>query len=76
MPRYSITLKRQGMNGFLSSQRIGTDAFNALSSIPGLEDPEIVSESDEQVEITYSWVRDGNFDRIDEYLERYGLARV
>jgi hypothetical protein len=73
---HSITLKRDGINGFLSSQSIGTDATNALSSIPGVKNPEIVSESNDQVELTYSWVGDGKFWETNEHLAKFGFARV
>ena len=76
MSKHSITMKRDGMRGFLSSQRIGTDAINALLSIPGVENPEIVSESDGQVTLTYSWVGTGKFCETEEYLAKCGLARV
>ncbi len=76
MSKYSVTLKRDGIKGFLSSQRIGTDALNALLSIPGVEEPEIVNESNEQIELTYSWVGDGKFWETDEHLAKFGLARV
>ena len=76
MSRYSITLRRDGMRGFLSDQRIGTDAINALLSIPGVENPEIVSDSSEQVTLTYCWVGDGRFSEAEEYLAKFGLARV
>jgi hypothetical protein len=74
--KHSITLIRDGVKGFLSSQRIGTDALNALLSIPGVENPEIVSESDEQVELTYNWVGEGQFWETSEYLLKFGLSRA
>jgi hypothetical protein len=74
--KHSITLKRDGIKGFLSNQSIGTDALNALVSIPGVENPEIVSESNEQVELTYSWVGDGKFWETNEHLAKFGLARA
>ena len=76
MSKHSIILRREGIKGFLSSQRIGTDALNALLSIPGVENPEIISESDEQVELAYSWVGDGSFWETDEHLLEFGLARA
>lgn len=76
MSEHSITLKRKGVQGFLSTQRIGTDALNALLSIPGVENPEIVSESNEQVELTYSWVGDGKFWETENHLLEFGLARA
>ena len=36
----------------------------------------IVSESNEQIGLTYLWVGDGKFWRTDEHLEKFGLARV
>ena len=76
MSKHSITLKRDGTKGFLSPQSIGTDAFNALQSIPGVEEVEIMGESNEQVELTYSWGDDGKFWETDELLAKFGLARV
>ena len=76
MSKHLITLRRYGMKGFLSKQRIGTEALNALHAIPGVEEPEVVSESNEQVELTYSWVGDSKFLEINNHLERFGLVRV
>ena len=76
MSNNSITLKRDGIQGFMSDQSIGVNAINALSSIPGVKNPEIVSESNDQVELTYSWVGDGKFWETDEHLAKFGLARV
>jgi hypothetical protein len=47
LSEHSITLERKGVQGFMSTQSIGTDALNALLTIPGVEDPEIISESDD-----------------------------
>jgi hypothetical protein len=74
--KHSIALKRDGITGFLSSQSIGTDALNALLSIPGVEDAEVVSELNEQVELTYSWGGDGKFWDANEHLAKFGLARL
>lgn len=76
MQRYSITLKRYGMRGFLSRHSIGTDAINALRSIPGVDEVEIACESAEQVELIYSWVGKNKFWETDERLEKFGLARI
>ncbi|MBU2750942.1 hypothetical protein HER14_08340, partial [Acidithiobacillus thiooxidans] len=73
MYKHTMTLKRDGMKGFLSRQRIGTDVINALNAISGVKEPEIVSESNEQVKLTYSWVDDGNFMKIDDQLAGFGL---
>ena len=72
MSKHSITLKRDGT----SHQTVGTDGFNALQSIQGVEEVEIMNESDEQVELTYLWCGDGKFWETDEHLAKYGLARV
>ena len=76
MSKHSINLKRDGINGFLSTQSIGTDGLNAMLSIPGVGEAEIVAESDEQVEITYLWVGAGEFWETNEHLHKFGLARV
>ena len=76
MSKHSITVRRDGMRGFLSSQRTGTDAINAILSIAGIKDPEILSESGGQVTLTFSWVGNGVFWATDEYLEKFCLTRV
>ena len=73
MSRHSIVLIRAGVAGFLSDQSIGTDALNAMQSIPGVKDPRIVSESEKRVEITYDWGGKQKFWHTDEYLRKFGL---
>jgi len=76
MTKHSIVLRREGVKGFLSDQSIGTDALNALQSIPGVSNPNIVDESDERVELTYDWVGEEKFWHTDEHLLKFGLACV
>ncbi|WP_148896625.1 hypothetical protein [Geothermobacter ehrlichii] len=76
MSRHSITLKRDGVCGFLSNQSIGTDALNALRRIPGIEDLEIISESEEKVEIRYTWNGKGKFWETNDILLKHGLVRA
>lgn len=76
MSKHSITLKRDGIKGFLSIQDLGADALTALFAIPGVDEPEVVSESDEQVELSYSWIGDDKFWETGEHLAKFGLARV
>lgn len=49
-----IVLRRHEMS--LSSNTIGTDALNALLSIPGVSEPEVVEESEEHAVVSYTWV--------------------
>jgi hypothetical protein len=77
MSKHSIILRRDNsIGGSISNQSVGTDALNAMQSIPGVTNPQIVSESDEQVELTYDWVGIGMFWETDEYLKKFGLARA
>ena len=74
---HSIAIKRgRSVWAFLSDQSLGTDARNGMSSIPGVEHLEIVSESDELVRLTYEWSGVGMFWETDEYLERFGVCRA
>lgn len=73
MSKHSIKLKR--VKGSLSSQTIGTDALSALVSIPGVKNPEIISELDELVELTYTWEGEGKFLKIEEHLKEFYLTR-
>jgi hypothetical protein len=45
-----------------------------MLSIPGVRDPEILVESADQVEITYSWVGENEFLGTSEYLHKFGLT--
>lgn len=76
MSKHSISLKRDGINGFSSTQSVGTDALNAMLSIPGVRDPEIVVESSDKVELTYSWVGESEFLGTSAYLHKFGLTLV
>jgi hypothetical protein len=76
MPNHLITLKRQGINGFLSCQSIGTDALDALSSIPGVVNIEIVCESDVQVEMSCNYIGKSVFWETNAHLIKFGLCRV
>lgn len=74
MSKHSITLKRAGIQGFLSSNPIAIDALNALVQIPGVEEPEIVRESHDEVELTYTWVGETKFWETREHLLKFGLC--
>lgn len=54
---------------------IATNALNALATIAGVKDPEVLSvEGNRVVTIKYEWTRPGQtFDRTDEVLAPYGL---
>ena len=71
-----IGLVRAGMQGFMSDQSIGTDALNAMSTMPGVKNPEIVSESENQATISYDWIGKEPFMQADKHLLRYGLKRI
>lgn len=76
MENHTITLERHGVNGFLSGQTIGTDALNALNKIPGVTSSEIISETESQVQISFTWDGKGEFWRTSEVLSQQGLRRV
>jgi hypothetical protein len=73
---HTITLRRTGVKGFLSNQSIGTDALNAMNNIPGVKNPEIIKEADEEVKINYEWIGDEKFWDTDTHLLKFGLKRV
>ncbi|WP_151704333.1 hypothetical protein [Nitrincola alkalilacustris] len=68
-----MTLERDGTRGFLSNQDIGTDALNALSSIDGVDDLEIVWETESQVQLSYNWTGNEKFWKTGEVLAQHGL---
>lgn len=75
MSRHSITLARDE-EGRTSPNRLGTDALTALSSIPGVDDVQVVEESEKQVELLYAWSGSEKFWETNEYLSKFGLRRV
>lgn len=76
MSKHNITLERYGEEGFLSQQTLGTDALNALSSIDGVNDPEIISENETQVQVSYLWTGKAKFWGADDVFACYGLKRT
>lgn len=75
MSRHSITLAREVI-GHISSTSLGTAALNAVSSISGVENAKIEHESDEQVELSYTWTGAEKFWETGEHLSKFGLRRV
>jgi len=75
MTRHKIVLKRNAL-GIISNNTIGTDAFNAVSSIPNITDAHIESEDDIQVEISYIYTSNEKFWGTNEHLAKFGLERA
>jgi hypothetical protein len=44
--------------------------------MPGVKNPEIVSESENQATISYDWIGKEPFMQADKHLLRYGLKRI
>ena len=76
MQKHTITIERDGPRGFLATQQVGTDALNALSSIDGVNDPEIVWETEDRVQVSYSWSGKEAFLGTGDVLGQYGLKRT
>jgi hypothetical protein len=76
MSKNTIVLRREGIQGVMSDQSIGTDALNAMSTIPGVANPEIVTESEDRVTLLYDWVGKEEFWETGRHLLKHGLARV
>jgi len=62
--------------GVMSGQSVGTDALNALAAISGVDNVELVRESEEQAELSYTWHGDEKFWERDEHLAKFGLVYV
>lgn len=69
-------MRADNLEGFLSTNSIGTDALNALVAIQGVSCPEIVKVTDGVAELTYKWNGEERFMRADEHFNKYGLVRV
>ena len=75
MSKHTIALKRASTQGLLATNKLSTDAFTAIMSIEAIEDAEIVSETADRIEISYS-MNSALFWQTDEYLLQFGLARA
>jgi hypothetical protein len=77
MASHTIRLQRSSdIRGFTSSSSIGTDALNGMLSIPGVEQPEIISEDEHAVTLLYKWTGKEKFWQTDEFLKIFGVCRV
>lgn len=76
MAKHTIVLRREGMLAFMSDQSIGTDAINAMSTMPGVKNPMIVSESESQATVSFDWVGTVPFMQAGQHLLRYGLKWI
>lgn len=77
MNDYIIKVQRSDdIRGFLSSSSVGTDALNGLSSIPGVQNLEVVDESECLVTLRFQWAGGGEFHETDEHLKRFGVCRA
>jgi hypothetical protein len=74
MIRHKIVVKRNALGKMNTS--IGTDAYNAVSAIPGVIEVKIEAENDNQVEISYSYTLKDTFLGTETHLATFGLERV
>jgi hypothetical protein len=72
--RHQITVERSRYS-MRDNDQLETDALNGVGSIPGVSDVEIESSNHLSVTLSFSWTGQGQFDRTDEHLEKYGLQR-
>lgn len=75
MKRYTIKIART-TGFFVSNNSLGTDALNAISSVPGVVDLEIEEEVEDEVTLSYSWTAAEKFQETAEHLGKFGLRRV
>jgi len=72
-----INLRRAvSIQGFLSANDIGTDALNAITAIPGVENPQIIADTGAIISIEYEWHGEERFMKTDEHLAKFGLERI
>ena len=76
MTRHKMVVRRNALGQIAAQNTIGTDAFNAVSTIPGFADVHIDAEKDEQVEISYIYTLNGKFLDTERHLSNFYLERV
>ena len=77
MKIYKVILVRNNNvpNGFLSNNSVSTDAFNAISSIPGTKNVKILKEAENEAEISYEWTKNKPFLDTEIYLSNFGVCK-
>lgn len=76
MNRHKIVVRRNALGQMVAHNTIGMDAYNALSTIPGVTDVRIEAEDDEQVEISYSYTLKDKYWDTASHLAKYNLERI
>lgn len=76
MNKHIIVVKRAGIHGFLSTQEIDTDAINAMHSIPGVSNPEVLEKSNDMAKLSVDFTGTGPFLETNEHLIKFGLVRI
>jgi hypothetical protein len=78
MTRHRIVIRRTALGQQIAAHNttIGTDAYNAWSSVPGVTDVCIEADDGAQVEISYSYTLKDKFMDTVTYLAKFGLERV
>lgn len=74
--KFTITLTRNGMQGFLSQNSIETDAINALESLPNVSEVNIINSTELSATANYSWSGTEKIQNIQEHLFKFGLRRI
>lgn len=75
MPRHTIEIERNEFGNF-SRNTLGTDALNAVASIPGTDDVQIDEEAEHIVTISYEWTGREDFNDTATVLARHYCKRV
>ena len=75
MKRHTIEIERNAFGNF-AQNTLGTDALNAIASIPGTDDIQIEEEGNEVVVISYLWTARDDFEDTATVLAKYYCRRV
>lgn len=75
MSRHTIEIERNEFGNF-SRNTLGTDALNAVASIPGTDDVQIDKEAGHIVTISFTWTGREDFDDTATMLAKYYCKRV
>lgn len=75
MSKHTVRIIRSPL-GILSSNSLGTDALNGISSIPGVSSAEITEESGAEVTLAFEWDGREAFQSTDVHLAKFHVQRV
>lgn len=76
MKKHTVTLVRDATSPAITNNSVGTDAHNAISTIPHCENIELTSEDETSATVSFTYPDGANdFQETENHLSRFGLKK-